>query len=66
MTTGEAVEKYIIEKLRGNGQCECYGCKQKKGWNRVWTSLCYRYKGKIYCSKCIEEILNESFSPDIS
>lgn len=66
MNIKEAVEKGIIEKLNGYGMCECFGCKSKTGWNRVWTSFCYRYKNKVYCGECMQELLNESFSSNIS
>ncbi|MBR2052950.1 MAG: hypothetical protein IJ959_02210 [Clostridia bacterium] len=46
-------------KLSGHGQCACAGCTQKIGFNRHWTSMCYSYKGSVYCSDCLQEILKE-------
>ncbi len=48
---------FKVMKLHGEGQCSCYGCEQKTGWNRIWTDFCYEYKGHIYCFQCIEEVL---------
>lgn len=45
----------LVIKLKGNGLCQCDGCLQKKGWNRIWTNFCWKYKGKIYCEKCLKE-----------
>ena len=56
MTFKEAVTKGIIEKLNGYGQCSCYICSQRIGFNRHWTSMCYKYNSKIYCSKHISEV----------
>ena len=49
-----------IIKLEGNGQCQCQGCFEKKGWNRIWTSFCFKYKDKIYCSDCMKEIADKN------
>ena len=48
---------FKVNKLYGEGMCSCRGCEQKTGWNRIWTSWCYEYKGDIYCYRCIREIL---------
>lgn len=48
-----------IIKLDGHGQCECAGCREKIGWNRHWTSMCFEYKGKVYCSDCMAEIIEK-------
>lgn len=49
-------DPHEIIKLEGYGQCECAGCREKSGWNRCWTAMCYKYKGKIYCRDCMKEI----------
>ena len=51
------LETYRPTKLNGHGQCSCYGCEQKIGFNRHWTVFCYRYKGHIYCGDCLKEVL---------
>lgn len=48
-----------IEKLTGEGLCECAECRRTKGWNRIWTSWCYRYKGEILCADCLQKILEK-------
>lgn len=53
------LEIYRPTKLTGDGQCSCYGCEQKQGFNRHWTNSCYRYKGLIYCSECLKEVLDK-------
>lgn len=53
------LETYRPTKLHGNGQCSCYRCEQKVGFNRHWTDWCYSYKGHTYCSDCLREILKE-------
>lgn len=50
---------YKVIKLHGNGMCSCYGCEQKKGWNRQWTDWCYKYKGHVYCYECLMEVLKD-------
>lgn len=64
---GEKIMSYIkigldpheLIKLKGDGLCECAGCREKSGWNRKWVSMCYEYNGKIYCSDCIAEIIKK-------
>lgn len=53
------LETYRPTKLYGNGQCSCYRCEQKTGFNCHWTDWCSRYKGHIYCDDCLKEILKE-------
>ena len=53
------LETYRPTELSGDGQCSCYGCEQKIGFNRHWTTGCYQYKGHVYCSSCIEEVLKQ-------
>lgn len=53
------LETYRPTKLHGNGQCSCYRCEQKTGFNRHWTDWCSKYKGRIYCNNCLKEILKE-------
>lgn len=48
---------FRVNKLDGDGMCSCRGCEQKNGWNRIWTSWCYEYKGDIYCYSCLKEVL---------
>jgi len=50
-------KQHKVIKLDGEGQCSCYGCEQKRGWNRMWTCFCYRYEGHVYCYDCLKEIL---------
>ena len=45
-----------VIKLQGNGQCSCKGCKNKKGFNRHWTSMCYEVNDEVYCSSCLKEL----------
>ena len=52
-------KQFKVFDLDGDGQCSCYGCEQKTGWNRIWTSFCYEYKGHIYCRKCLMELLEK-------
>ena len=55
----DELETYRPTKLTGNGACSCFGCEQKNGFNSHWTDWCYRYKGHIYCYKCLQEILKK-------
>lgn len=57
------LETYRPTKLHGNGQCECYKCKQEGRQSIEWTDWCSRYKGHIYCEDCIKEILKEEQTP---
>lgn len=47
--------------LYGDGQCECARCKQLKGFNRHWTSMCYEIEGLdgCYCWECLAALLEE-------
>lgn len=56
------LETYRPTKLEGNGQCSCYSCEEKEGFNRHWTSWCYRYKGHIYCNNCLTKIISKERS----
>lgn len=49
--------QYPIIKLDGDGQCSCYCCEQKHGWNRQWTCMCYEHEGHVYCYECLKELL---------
>ena len=53
------LETYRPTKLHGNGQCECFKCKQEGRQAREWTDWCNKYKGHIYCDDCLKEILKE-------
>lgn len=53
------LETYIPTKLHGNGQCECFKCKQEGRQSREWTDWCSKYKGHIYCDDCLKEVLKE-------
>lgn len=53
------LETYRPTKLKGNGQCICYGCEQKGEFGRFWTDWCSQYKGHIYCDKCLKELLEK-------
>lgn len=56
------LETYRPTKLHGNGQCECYKCKQEGKQPIHWTNWCNEYKGHIYCNDCLKEILKEEQS----
>lgn len=51
--------------MHGNGQCECYKCKQEGRPAINWTDWCSKYKGHIYCDDCLKEILKEEQSEQI-
>ena len=53
------LETYRPTKLKGNGQCVCYGCEQKGEFGRFWTDWCSKYKGHIYCDKCLKDLLEK-------
>ena len=53
------LETYRPTKLHGNGQCECFKCKQEGMQARHWTDWCSEYKGHIYCDDCLKEVLKE-------
>ena len=57
------LETYRPTKLHGNGQCECYKCKQEGKQPIHWTNWCNEYKGHIYCNKCLKDILKEEQTP---
>lgn len=57
------LETYRPTKLHGNGQCECYKCKQEGRQARKWTDWCSRYKGHTYCDDCLKEVLKEEQTP---
>ena len=57
------LETYRPTKLHGNGQCECYKCKQEGRQPIHWTDWCNEYKGHIYCNKCLKDILKEEQTP---
>ena len=43
-----------LYKLRGNGQCTCYKCK-----NRCWTDWFYEYNDKVLCWDCVTQEIQE-------
>ena len=57
------LETYRPTKLHGNGQCECFKCKQEGRQAREWTDWCSRYKGHTYCDDCLKEVLKEEQAP---
>ena len=57
------LETYRPTKLHGNGQCECFKCKQEGRQARVWTDWCSSYKGHTYCDDCLKEVLKEEQTP---
>ena len=57
------LETYRPTKLHGNGQCECFKCKQEGRQAREWTDWCSRYKGHTYCDDCLKEVLKEEQTP---
>ncbi len=57
------LETYRPTKLHGNGQCECFKCKQEGRQAREWTDWCSRYKGHTYCDDCLKEVLKEEQDP---
>ena len=48
----------IIQKAKGNGQCQCTGCRKKGNWNVHWTEFMYKIEGYegVYCRDCKNEI----------
>lgn len=50
-----------IVKCKGEGQGSCKSCNDKGIWNVNWMSLLYKIEGyeSYYCSKCLQEIINE-------
>ena len=49
----------MITKRNGNGQTECYGCKQKGKFALKWDSWLYNYNEKPYCFECLMEELEQ-------
>ena len=49
----------IITKRNGNGQTECYGCKQKGKFSLTWDCWLYNYNNKPYCYNCLMEELEQ-------
>ena len=48
-----------IFQLDGDGMCSCRICEIKQGWNRRWTSECYKINETIICSQCYSRIKKE-------
>lgn len=50
-----------VYKCIGEGQAECTRCADIRGWNRCWVSMMYKIDGcnGIYCSECMNFIVNE-------
>ena len=46
-------------KANGNGQSECFECKNKGKWSLTWTSFLYRIEldnfEHLYCFECAKE-----------
>lgn len=49
----------MITKRNGNGQTECYGCKEKGIFSLNWDSFLYNFNDKPYCFDCLLEKLEE-------
>ena len=49
----------MITKRKGNGQTECYGCKQKGKFALNWDSFLYTFDDKPYCFDCLMEKLEQ-------
>lgn len=49
----------MIIGRKGNGQTECYGCKQKGKFILHWDCFLYTYDNKAYCSDCLLEKLDK-------
>ena len=47
----------MITKRNGNGQTECYGCKEKGKFALTWDSWLYNYNNEPYCFNCLMEEL---------
>ena len=48
-----------MNRAKGNGQSECYRCKQNGKWSLSWTSFLYKLDnddGHYYCYECAKEI----------
>lgn len=52
---------YEIIKAQGNGQSECYNCKQNGKYSLNWTSFLYRIKKDnykhLYCFECANKLI---------
>lgn len=48
-----------VNELDGNGQCECVGCRLKRGWNRSWTRGMYERNELILCYDCLKELVEK-------
>lgn len=48
----------MIMRIKGNGQTECYGCKQKGKQTLIWDYPLYTYDNKPYCFDCLMEQLD--------
>lgn len=50
-------------KANGNGQSECFECKNKGKWSLTWTSFLYRIEvdnfEHLYCFECAKEKENK-------
>ena len=51
----------MITKRKGNGQTECYGCKQKGKFALNWDSFLYTFDDKPYCFDCLMEKLEQLY-----
>lgn len=51
----------MITKRNGNGQTECYGCKQKGKFALKWDNWLYDYNDKPYCLDCLMEMLEKLY-----
>lgn len=49
----------MITKRNGNGQTECYGCKEKGKFALKWDSWLYNFDNKPYCFECLMEELEK-------
>lgn len=47
-------------KAKGNGQSECFKCKQEGRYSLTWTSFLYRIQNDsfehLYCYDCAKEL----------
>lgn len=48
-----------IFRLDGDGQCSCRICEIRKGWNRIWTCMCYMINETVICNTCYSRIKKE-------
>lgn len=47
----------IIEDLPGDGQATCNRCG-----NISWCCFLYVYKGKVYCYRCLQEVIRNEYN----